>query len=294
VTDIDLFASADNRPQIVRADTILVPFDGGPLPAVLLDGDPRVVLRPVVEAVGLDWKSQHAKLSADEAACMVLVTTQLPGDRQAREYAVVDLETFTLWLAGLQPGRVAAHARAAVVAYRKRAARVLREHFFPTSRTVAAMSPRELAELVIAEADRADAAEVRAVAAESNVRVLMPAANAWAAFLDAGRSMEVGPAAKCLVAHGVDTGRNRLYALLREWGWVFKRSREPMGAAVERGYVRLALDRPHTNPKTGEEEDGAARTRITGKGLERMADHFGVALDMAIVNQYLDQQESAA
>jgi prophage antirepressor-like protein len=134
----------------------------------------------------------------------------------------------------------------------------------------------------------------RAEVAESNVRALAPAANAWAAFLDAGRSMEVGAAAKCLAAHGVDTGRNRLYALLREWRWVFQRSREPMGAAVDRGYVRLALDKPHTNPKTGDEEDGAARTRLTAKGLERLADHFGVRLDLDIVNEYLDQQESAA
>ncbi|SES21303.1 phage antirepressor KilAC domain-containing protein [Lentzea albida] len=134
----------------------------------------------------------------------------------------------------------------------------------------------------------------RAESAESNVRALTPAANAWAAFLDAGRSMEVGAAAKCLAAHGVDTGRTRLYSLLREWRWVFQRSREPMGSAVERGYVRLALDKPHTNPKTGEEEDGSARTRITGKGLERLADHFGVRLDLDIVNQYLEQQERAA
>jgi anti-repressor protein len=134
----------------------------------------------------------------------------------------------------------------------------------------------------------------RAVSAESNVRALTPAANAWAAFLDAGRSMEVGAAAKCLAAHGVGTGRNRVYALLREWRWVFQRSREPMGSAVERGYVRLALDKPHTNPKTGEEEDGSARTRVTGKGLERLADHFGVRLDLDIVNEYLDQQERAA
>lgn len=134
----------------------------------------------------------------------------------------------------------------------------------------------------------------RAEVAESNVRALAPAANAWAVFLDAGRSMEVGAAAKCLASHGVDIGRNRLYTLLREWRWVFQRSREPMGSAVERGYVRLALDKPHTNPKTGEEEDGSARTRITGKGLERLASHFGVCLDPNIVNEYLDQQESAA
>jgi hypothetical protein len=42
----------------------------------------------------------------------------------------VSLETFTLWLGGLQPSRVREEARATVLAYKREAGRALREHFF--------------------------------------------------------------------------------------------------------------------------------------------------------------------
>lgn len=200
VNDLTPFDKDNPTKPAIRAELIAVPFDGGPLPATLVNGEPHVVLRPVVEALGLDWKSQHAKLSADEAARMVLVTTQLPGDRQSREVTAVDLETFTLWLAGLQPGRVAERARPGVVAYRRSAGRALREHFFGKARQLAP-SPRELAALVIAEADRADAAE-------SQVAELQPKADLADTYLIADKATRlVRDAAKLLKMREVDLRR---------------------------------------------------------------------------------------
>ncbi|MFB4320627.1 phage antirepressor N-terminal domain-containing protein [Actinomadura sp. 21ATH] len=107
-----------------------VPFLEGSIPCVEVDGEPMVILRPIAELLGLAWSPQRAKLSADQTACVTFIVTQLPGDDQARKVMAVSLETFTVWLARLQPSRVAPEARDTVIAYQREAARALREHFF--------------------------------------------------------------------------------------------------------------------------------------------------------------------
>lgn len=114
-----------------RAEVIAVPFLGGHIPCVMHEGEPKVILRPIAEDVmRLRWAPQYTKLSADQTACVTSTVTQLPGDSQSRKVTIVSLETFTVWLAGLQPGRVRAEARDTVIAYKREAGRALREHFF--------------------------------------------------------------------------------------------------------------------------------------------------------------------
>ncbi|HEY0451295.1 phage antirepressor N-terminal domain-containing protein [Actinophytocola sp.] len=133
----------DTADLVPSADVVLVPFDGGHIPAVLLDGEPHVVLRPVAEALGLNWPAQYAKLRADGSARLTTVLAQLPGEDLPRRVVVSDLETFVIWLAGLRPGRVTEPANAEVTTWKRKAGRALREHFF---------GPRDqLDEIVVAE-----------------------------------------------------------------------------------------------------------------------------------------------
>lgn len=126
---LEIAPTADTEPA-PRAEVIAVPFLGGHIPCVEIDGEPMVILRPIAELLGLRWQAQHAKISADQTACVTFIVTQLPGDDQSRKVMAVSLETFTLWLGGLQPSRVRVEARDAVIAYKREAGRVLRDHFF--------------------------------------------------------------------------------------------------------------------------------------------------------------------
>jgi phage antirepressor YoqD-like protein len=121
---------SDQRPA-PRAEAVAVPFLGGHIPCFMDGAEPMVILKPIAESVmGLSWPRQYAKLSADPTACVAFRAIQMPGDDQARRVMGVSLETFTLWLAGLQPSRVKSEARETVAAYRRDAARALRNHFF--------------------------------------------------------------------------------------------------------------------------------------------------------------------
>lgn len=112
-------------------EVVAVPFLSGHIPCFMDNGEPMVILKPIVEDVmGLSWPRQYAKLSADQTACVAFKAIQVPGDDQVRRHMGVSLETFAVWLARLQPSRVAPEARETVVAYQREAARVLRNHFF--------------------------------------------------------------------------------------------------------------------------------------------------------------------
>ncbi|NBM79628.1 hypothetical protein GWI76_10220 [Proteus sp. G2659] len=44
--------------------TINVPFHGNNLCIVTHDGEPYVPMKPIVEGMGLDWKSQFSKIKS--------------------------------------------------------------------------------------------------------------------------------------------------------------------------------------------------------------------------------------
>lgn len=142
------------------------------------------------------------------------------------------------------------------------------------------------------EAQERTARELEAV--RDNVRQLLPAASAWETFRTTGATLSVGAAAKYLrQRHGVNTGRNRLYATLRELGWVFRNGQEPVQAYVERGYVRVQAGNTYLHPKTGDVQQTPPRTRIAPTGLERLAVHFGVVIDAEALTLFVEDEQEA-
>lgn len=169
MTEIIALNLASTEPE-VRPEVVMVPFLDGAIPCAVVDGEPMVVLRPISDRIGLRWAAQYTKLTSDPAACVSFIETQLPGDSQTRRVMVVDLETFTVWLARLQPSRVAAEARETVIAYQREAARALRNHFFG-QRAEVAKSPDADLDVIQSMLDglRQQRAELRAQQARTAV-----------------------------------------------------------------------------------------------------------------------------
>lgn len=106
--------------------------------------------------------------------------------------------------------------------------------------------------------------------AQAKVAELEPAAEAWGDLVDTGTTLDVAAAAKKLVENGIVIGRTRLYAYMREIGWVFKHSTQPMQSAVDTGWLVVDWGKQYTNAKTGEEGQGEAKSRVTAKGLAEL------------------------
>jgi phage antirepressor YoqD-like protein len=108
------------------------------------------------------------------------------------------------------------------------------------------------------------------------VKELAGPAKAWDDLVDTGTTLDVAAAAKKLRENGIDIGRTRLYAYLRSIGWVFQRTTQPMQSAVDTGYLAVDWGKTFTNQKTGEEEQGEAKSRVTPKGLAELQRRLAV------------------
>lgn len=131
---------------------------------------------------------------------------------------------------------------------------------------VAAITPRQLAELVIVESDRADRAEHLLIEQAPKVQVAER-------LLDASGDMSVADAAKVLKARaGIKgMGRDRLFSLLHTWGWIYRQAGRwtPKQTAIDTG--RLSIEpQSHYHPRTGELVLDPSQVRVTPKGLQRI------------------------
>lgn len=132
--------------------------------------------------------------------------------------------------------------------------------------TAVELSRRDLARMVIEEADRADAAEARAAE-------LTAPADAWNTLASATGDYSVRQAAQILDRDpNISTGQNRLFAKLRELGWI-DRNGVPYQEQVNIGRL---VQRPtsYTHPHNGEPVL-SSQVRITVKGIEALRKHLG-------------------
>jgi anti-repressor protein len=128
------------------------------------------------------------------------------------------------------------------------------------------LSRRDLARMVIEEADRADAAEGR-------IAELEAPAEAWNTLALASGDYSVRDAAQILDRDSyISTGQNRLFTKLRELGWIDSRG-VPYQAQVDLGRL---VQRPtsYTHPYKGEPVL-SSQVRITVKGVEALRKHLG-------------------
>jgi prophage antirepressor-like protein len=126
------------------------------------------------------------------------------------------------------------------------------------------LTPRQLAQLVITEADRADVAERR-------VAELEPAAGAWEALATADGDYSLRDAAHILNRDpAISTGQNRLMRFLRDEELVDRK-----GIPYVK-YARYLVERPvsYDHPHTGEPVL-TSQIRITAEGLAYLRRRLG-------------------
>lgn len=108
--------------------SIPVPGAGSPIMAVQHDGTEWAAVRPICDALGIDSKSQRAKLHGKNWATGVIITS-VGADGKSREMYMVDRRTLTMWLATIDTNRVSEAARPTLEAYQLEAANALDSYF---------------------------------------------------------------------------------------------------------------------------------------------------------------------
>lgn len=103
------------------SEIIRVPFHGDELLTVEVDGKPHIVLKPALDAIGLDAKRQIDKLAGKSWARTALVPVRDSAGRQQLTN-VADIRTFLMLLATIDERRVAEHVRPKLIDYQSEVA----------------------------------------------------------------------------------------------------------------------------------------------------------------------------
>lgn len=120
-----------------------VEFHGAHLVTTLADGVPHVALRPVCEAIGLDWQGQHARLMRHPVlASTVSMTKTVAEDGKLREMACLPLSMLNGWLFGVDASRVNPDAQDRLLDYQRECFDVLASYW----QKGAALNPRQQAQ----------------------------------------------------------------------------------------------------------------------------------------------------
>ncbi|HFJ9448191.1 BRO family protein [Bacillus cereus group sp. TH243-1LC] len=91
------------------------------------------------------------------------------------------------------------------------------------------------------------------------------------ACMQSNESLKVSEVAKLAAKHGIKIGQRQLFAKLREWNLMFKRSTEPTQPAVEKGYFEIAQGVKH---KPSGEPFTWTTTYVTPKGQAYIIDRL--------------------
>lgn len=109
----------------------LVSYHGHNLITMMDKGRTWVALKPIVEALGLDMDSQRKRVRRNEIldTSTVVMTVQVPGDSQSREWLFLDLDYLNGWLFGIDANRVKPELRDSILDYQRQCYKVLARHF---------------------------------------------------------------------------------------------------------------------------------------------------------------------
>lgn len=103
----------DKQTKVVKLD-----LSAGSIETVMVNGEPHVVFRPAVEAIGLDYSTQLRKLRERSWASRRDIPTT-GADGKTYRMAAVDVRTFLMWLATVNENKVADEVRETLIAYQQ-------------------------------------------------------------------------------------------------------------------------------------------------------------------------------
>ena len=119
-------------------NTITVPFYDHELYVVEHNNEPYVPMKPIVEGMGLDWKSQLNKIKSRFRKGMVEITIPSKGGEQSM--LCLQLRKLSAWMLTIYPNKVKSEIRDKVIQYQEECDDVLYQYWT----TGQAINPRKL------------------------------------------------------------------------------------------------------------------------------------------------------
>lgn len=110
-----------------------VKFHGATLITIDINGVAHVALRPICEAIGLDWQAQHARIMRHPVLAASVSVTKTDAQRGNHtlkaETLVLPLDKLNGWLFGVNAARVRPELRDKLIQFQRECFDVLHQHF---------------------------------------------------------------------------------------------------------------------------------------------------------------------
>lgn len=120
-----------SEPINLAGQLVPVAFQGQTLVLADHNGQPYVVMRALVTAMGLAWQPQHAKLLEKFGVTVTEIVT-VADDGKPRSMTCLPLRKLPGWLYSLNPGKLSADLRPKVLRYQDECDEVLWQHWSRT------------------------------------------------------------------------------------------------------------------------------------------------------------------
>lgn len=99
------------------ADLLPVAFHGETLYLVEHNGEPFTAIKPICDAIGLDWKNQHSKLTGAGFRWNCGDITVVAADGKQRSMVCLPMRKLSGWLASISAAKVKPEIREKLIAY---------------------------------------------------------------------------------------------------------------------------------------------------------------------------------
>ena len=106
-----------------------VEFHGATLTVTLINGVPFVAMRPICEAIGLDWASQFTRIKRHPVLAKGVVVTTTPSAGGDQKAVMLPLDKLDGWLFGVSVRRVRPELRERLTQYQAECFDALARHF---------------------------------------------------------------------------------------------------------------------------------------------------------------------
>lgn len=111
-------------------NTLPVNFHGNTLHIIDHNSEPYTPMKPIVEGMGLDWRSQQAKVSANpQRYGMVKITIPVNGMVSTQEMLCIPLRKLFGWLCTISPNKVKPELKGKIIQYQNECDEVLYQHW---------------------------------------------------------------------------------------------------------------------------------------------------------------------
>lgn len=108
----------------------IVPFHDHQILTCRDGGTVFVVMKPIVEALGLDWNGQYQRIRRHPVLSEGMCVTHIPSAGGMQEATTLTLQAFHGWLTTISPARIAGEERrAAVIRYQRESFQVIHDYW---------------------------------------------------------------------------------------------------------------------------------------------------------------------